>query len=136
VRFRLVDPVIAVAHDGTKYTGYGDFAEGWNAAVGETTNRTPRSSFSPTGRRPRTVPTAPASAPAPDFMTEPIRRVPYAFLTGKYITLDLNGFTIDRNLNEPCSDYGGWVIANLGTLTIRDSGTGGTITGGYTGRNL
>ncbi|MCI1722193.1 MAG: hypothetical protein LKM41_05100 [Lachnospiraceae bacterium] len=35
VRFRLGDPIITVTHDGTDYTGYGDFADGWNAAVGE-----------------------------------------------------------------------------------------------------
>jgi hypothetical protein len=34
VRFRLGDPIITVTHDGTDYTGYGDFADGWNAAVG------------------------------------------------------------------------------------------------------
>jgi hypothetical protein len=35
VRLRLGDPIITVTHDGIDYTGYGDFADGWNAAVGD-----------------------------------------------------------------------------------------------------
>jgi hypothetical protein len=138
VRFRLGDPIITVTHDGT-VSGYGDFADGWNAAVGLDTSTNPAavkifadwtaehdndhsSSFgSGVGFYDGTTENSEGAVCVP---------------VGKHITLDLNGFTIDRNLNEPCSDYGGWVIANLGTLSICDSGTGGTITGGYTGRNL
>ena len=49
---------------------------------------------------------------------------------GKTITIDLNGHTIDRHLTT-ATQYGE-VIRNLGTLTIKDSGSGGKITGGYT----
>ena len=48
----------------------------------------------------------------------------------KTVTLDLKGHTINRNLTEATAD--GYVIKVIagGTLTISDSGTGGTITGG------
>ena len=48
----------------------------------------------------------------------------------KTVTLDLKGHTINRNLTEATTD--GYVIKVVagGTLTISDSGTGGTITGG------
>ena len=46
----------------------------------------------------------------------------------KIITIDLNGHTIDRNLATETEN--GNVILNSGTLTIKDSGTGGKITGG------
>ena len=55
---------------------------------------------------------------------------------GISVTLDLNGHKIDRNLTEASND--GHVIqvkgmeTNLGSLTIRDSQGGGTITGGFT----
>lgn len=50
---------------------------------------------------------------------------------GKSITLDLNGFTLDRCMDEATAD--GNVITNNGTLTIRDSSIddSGVITGGY-----
>lgn len=43
-------------------------------------------------------------------------------------TIDLNGFTIDRGLTEATSE--GYVIKVEGTLTVKDSNTGGVITGG------
>lgn len=48
----------------------------------------------------------------------------------KTVALDLKGHTINRNLTEATAD--GYVIKVIagGTLTISDSGTGGTITGG------
>ncbi|MCR5532086.1 MAG: hypothetical protein K6F26_09595 [Lachnospiraceae bacterium] len=46
----------------------------------------------------------------------------------KIITIDLNGHTINRGLAK--ATPGGNVILNSGTLTIKDSGTGGKITGG------
>ncbi len=48
----------------------------------------------------------------------------------KTVILDLKGHTINRNLTEATAD--GYVIKVIagGTLTISDSGTGGTITGG------
>jgi hypothetical protein len=71
VRFRLGDPVITVTHDGT-VSGYGDFAEGWNAAVGldTSTNPTAVKIFADWTAATDITPTAPASAPAPDFMTD------------------------------------------------------------------
>lgn len=47
-----------------------------------------------------------------------------------FITLDLNGYTIDRNLSEPQS--GGYVIKNEGNLIINDTSEqrNGSITGG------
>ena len=49
--------------------------------------------------------------------------------SGKNIILDLNGHELNRNRSS--SDSDGHVIEVFGTLTIRDSATGGTITGGY-----
>ena len=49
--------------------------------------------------------------------------------SGKTVTLDLNGKIIDRQLSAP--RVNGFVILVLGNLTLTDSGTGGTITGGY-----
>ena len=49
----------------------------------------------------------------------------------KIITIDLNGKTINRNLSVATRD--GEVIRNWGTLTIKDSASGGKITGGYQG---
>lgn len=48
--------------------------------------------------------------------------------SGKSIILDLNGQTINRNLETPVS--GGYVIRVEGGLMIRDSAGGGRITGG------
>ena len=50
---------------------------------------------------------------------------------GKEITLDLNGYTLDRNLSAAAED--GRVIVNNGILTIKDSSAAqtGTVTGGY-----
>ena len=44
------------------------------------------------------------------------------------VILDLNGCTIDRGLTELTEN--GYVIEAAGSLTIKDSGSGGTITGG------
>lgn len=51
--------------------------------------------------------------------------------TGKSVTLDLNGYTLEANVNADA-------ITIEGTLTLKDSGTGGTITHGtnYTGRGV
>jgi uncharacterized repeat protein (TIGR02543 family) len=49
--------------------------------------------------------------------------------SGKNITLDLNGCTINRGLTDGRTN--GQVIINNGTLTITDSAGGGVITGGY-----
>lgn len=57
----------------------------------------------------------------------------------KSITIDLNGFTIDRRLYSAGDNdetiaanakVNGYVIKVMGTLTLTDSGTGGKITGG------
>ena len=51
--------------------------------------------------------------------------------SSKTVTIDLNGHTLDRGLSELTS-YGIVIrVENGGTLTVKDSGTGGTITGGY-----
>ena len=48
---------------------------------------------------------------------------------GVTVTLDLNSHTINRGLSEVAEN--GSVIVVQGTLTVRDSGSGGTITGGF-----
>ena len=51
---------------------------------------------------------------------------------GKTVTLDLNGFTLDRAMTDAAAD--GYVIRNNGTLIIIDSGdseAAGTIRGGW-----
>lgn len=53
--------------------------------------------------------------------------------SGKTITVDLNGHTIDRKLTA--ETYNGNVIYNAGTLTIKDTAGGGKITGGWTDLN-
>lgn len=56
----------------------------------------------------------------------------YLFVpSGKTVTLDLNGYTINRDLSSGI--YGGEVIMNNGTLTITDSSANqsGVIKGGY-----
>jgi hypothetical protein len=65
----------------------------------------------------------------------------YRFNVDKNVTIDLNGYTIDRNLNEQ-QDNVFSVIAG-GTLIIKDTSEGqnGKITGGwanedYAGRNV
>lgn len=51
--------------------------------------------------------------------------------SGKIVTLDLNGFTINRGLTSETTN--GFVIKNEGNLTITDTSDGGNgrITGGY-----
>ena len=54
----------------------------------------------------------------------------------KTVTIDLNGCTLDRGINNGSYDYFNWNINNVfinnGTLTIKDSKGGGKITGGMT----
>ena len=50
--------------------------------------------------------------------------------SGKNVTIDLNGHTIDRGLAGGDAMKDGCVIKNEGTLTIKDSEGGGKITGG------
>ena len=50
--------------------------------------------------------------------------------TGHDVILDLCGHTIDRNLTRESAD-GNVLTVNDGTLILRDSGNGGSITGGY-----
>lgn len=63
-------------------------------------------------------------------------RSQYSYLkvaNGKTITLDLNGKTINRNLESAIYGNRGYVIYNEGNLTITDGSSGGTgtITGGF-----
>jgi len=137
VRFRLGDPIITVTHDGTDYTGYGDFADGWNAAVGAQNNASTAVKLFADWTAEHDDDHSTSLGSGDGFYDGTNHAGSICVPEGKHITLDLNGHTIDRNLSKPCNNgYCGWVIANLGTLTIRDSGTGGTITGGYTGYNL
>ncbi len=54
---------------------------------------------------------------------------------GRHVVLDLNGHTLSRGLTAATTN--GYVIGMAnGSLTIRDSGTGGTITGGYNTGNI
>ncbi len=55
---------------------------------------------------------------------------PLEFPSGKALTLDLNGHTIDRGLTNASAKNDGNVIIVNGTLTLKDSGTDGTIEGG------
>lgn len=52
---------------------------------------------------------------------------------GRYVTLDLAGFTLDRGLGGETakSEDNGNVITVNGTLALSDSGSGGALTGGY-----
>ena len=51
--------------------------------------------------------------------------------SSKTVTIDLNGHKLNRGLSELTS-YGIVIrVENGGTLTVKDSGSGGTITGGY-----
>ena len=49
--------------------------------------------------------------------------------SGSTVTIDLNGQTLNRNLAAAVSN--GFIIKNEGTLIIQDSGTDGSITGGF-----
>ncbi len=51
--------------------------------------------------------------------------------SGRHVILDLYGHTIDRALTEAASNGYVLKVNESSTLTIRDSGTGGTITGGW-----
>ena len=56
----------------------------------------------------------------------------YLRMENATVTIDLNGHKLNRGLTESTKTYNGCVImARTSTLTICDSGFGGTITGGY-----
>ena len=55
--------------------------------------------------------------------------------SGKTITLDLNGHTIDRGLKGKTAENEGYVIRNEGTLILKDSAGGGKLTGGNAAGN-
>ena len=50
---------------------------------------------------------------------------------GITVTLDLNGHTLKRNMTESHPGGQAIIVNEGGKLTIKDSGTGGTITGGW-----
>ena len=52
-------------------------------------------------------------------------------IDGRTVTLDLNGHTLRRALGDAAGDGQVIYVKNGGKLTITDSGTGGTITGGW-----
>jgi len=144
VRFRLVDPVIAVAHDGSTFTYYTSFAEGWNEAVGtgntaDTTVKLLANWTATDGSFGKGIGFGNGYTSSTGFILVP---------KGKTITLDLNGKTINRGLTA--AQTSGEVIridsdsATSGSttdFTLIDSagesasgkgdGTTGCITGGY-----
>ena len=148
VRFRLADAVIAVAHNGSDFTKYASFAEGWNEAVG-TNNKSTTTVKLLVDWTATTDPTYGTSfgsgvgfgdgtASGAGFILVP---------SNKTITLDLNGHTIDRGLTAAQTD--GEVIcidsANISAeytvFTLADSaaespnGAGNGVTGRITGGN-
>lgn len=135
VRFRVGDPpVIAVAHDGSNFTNYASFADGWNETVGTNNKSTTEVQFLADWTAEHDDDHSSSFGRGAGFYdgTAPSAEGAVCVPVDKHIILDLNGFTMDRILDDPCiNSYGGWVIANLGTLTIQDSGTDGTIKGGY-----
>ena len=65
-------------------------------------------------------------------LTDDVNTAGYIYVPeGVTATIDLNGHTIDRGLTS--ADNNGSVIIVKGTLTMKDSGTGGKIQGGYDG---
>ena len=59
---------------------------------------------------------------------------PLTIPSGKTVTINLNGHTIDRNLSSPAAD-GSVIKVTGGTLSITDNAGGGRITGGNTTGN-
>ncbi|MBQ9549262.1 MAG: InlB B-repeat-containing protein, partial [Lachnospiraceae bacterium] len=55
--------------------------------------------------------------------------------SGKAITLDLNGHTIDRGLKEKDAAGDGYVVNNEGSLILKDTAGGGRLTGGNAAGN-
>ena len=55
--------------------------------------------------------------------------------SGTTVTLDLNGYTLNRGMANSGAVENGYVILNEGILTITDSGSGGKITGGNNSGN-
>ena len=53
------------------------------------------------------------------------------WLKGKNVIIDLNGYQLDRHLDESDSDGHVFELSDNSTLTIRDSAGTGRITGGY-----
>lgn len=52
------------------------------------------------------------------------------------VTIDLKGFTINRGLSSSATTNGNVItVTNTGNLTIKDTSTGGTITGGFNSSN-
>ena len=71
------------------------------------------------------------SAPTEITLTADIQTTNYLEVkSGTYVTLDLNGHTIDRGLAGKDAVKNGFVIGVQGSLTLKDSRSGGKITGG------
>ena len=112
-----------VEFDGTT-TNYATFAEAWSAATSASTSEDSQAKI-----------TLYADVDSTEYQTAAAAQTnSYSYLcveSNKYITIDLNGYTIDRGLTALTSN--GYVISVAGGLTIMDTSTSqtGTITGGY-----
>lgn len=100
---------------------YNTFAEAWSAATGASTSAESRATV-----------TLYADVGAAEY-TAAAGSSCLSVTRGNYITLDLNGHTIDRELTETTATSDGYVIKVLGNLIINDSSgnNSGKITGGY-----
>jgi len=136
--------VIEVAYDGTNFITYGDFAAGWNYAVGDynTLNTKVRLLADWTADTDNTYGTSFGTGSGFGDGNVATSNAGYILVPrSKYIKLDLNGHNIDRKLTSPqgsTRENGGWVLKNVGTLIIKDGSTAtvehqGEITGGYDG---
>lgn len=110
---------------------YENFADGWNAATGSGSTaditvklladwKADENGFFST----TTTPGFNQGSGTANNYTGSIR-VP----KGTSIVLDLNGHTVDRNLKS--SKANGYILVVNGTLTLKDTQGGGTLTGGY-----
>lgn len=100
---------------------YTTFAAAWSAATGASTSAESRATV-----------TLYADVGAAEY-TAAAGSSCLSVTRGNYITLDLNGHTIDRELTETTATSDGYVIKVLGNLIINDSSgnNSGKITGGY-----
>lgn len=114
----------ATVEFGGTTTDYESFSEAWSAATSASTSEGNRATITLYENVDAEKYQAAVAAQTNSYTYLRIER-------GKYITLDLNGYTIDRGLTEATSN--GYVICVAGDLTIQDSSgnNNGKITGGY-----
>lgn len=143
----VTSPVIAVALDGKNFTNYSDFSVGWNEAVGNnnTENTTVKLLTDWTAEVDATYGTSFGTG---DGFVDGQIYIPDKLTHRKFITLDLNGYTIDRHLTTAdktgsvivVGDYWGSTLIIKDTSTDKDGTThvngdavNGKITGGNSG---